>query len=92
MVIYYLLIMKDNLKNRIIELYPDFPKKLLNVHPNLTRSEVELCIYLKFNLTDYEIAEMINRNKRTIETKRYRLRKKLNLQKTQRLNTYILKL
>ena len=92
MVIYYLLIMKDNLKNRIIELYPDFPKKLLNVHHNLTRSEVELCIYLKFNLTDYEIAEMINRNKRTIETKRYRLRKKLNLEKTQRLNTYILKL
>jgi hypothetical protein len=35
---------------------------------------------------------MINRNKRTIETKRYRLRKKLNLKKTERLNTYILKL
>ncbi|MDG1272735.1 MAG: hypothetical protein P8O04_09815 [Flavobacteriaceae bacterium] len=62
------------------------------MHPNLTSSEVELCLYLKFNLTDYEIAEMINRNKRTIETKRYRLRKKLNLKKTERLNTYILKL
>lgn len=84
--------MKDNLKNRILELYPKFPKKLLHMHPNLTSSEVELCLYLKFNLTDYEIAEMINRNKRTIETKRYRLRKKLNLKKTERLNTYILKL
>jgi len=84
--------MKDNLKNRILELYPNFPKKLLDMHPNLNSSEVELCIYLKFNLTDYEIAEIINRNKRTIETKRYRLRKKLNLKKTERLNTYILKL
>ena len=84
--------MKNNIKNKVIELYPNFPKKLLNAHPNLTSSELELCIFIKFNLSDIEIAKIMSRHKRTIETKRYRLRKKLGLEKTEKLNNYIIKI
>lgn len=92
MVIYNILDMKNNIKNKVIELYPNFPKKLLNAHPNLTSSELELCIFIKFNLSDIEIAKIMSRHKRTIETKRYRLRKKLGLEKTEKLNNYIIKI
>lgn len=92
MVIYSILDMKNNIKNKVMELYPNFPKKLLNAHPNLTSSELELCIFIKFNLSDIEIAKIMSRHKRTIETKRYRLRKKLGLEKTEKLNNYIIKI
>ena len=92
MVIYNILDMKNNIKNKVMELYPNFPKKLLNAHPNLTSSELELCIFIKFNLSDIEIAKIMSRHKRTIETKRYRLRKKLGLDKTEKLNNYIIKI
>ena len=92
MVIYNILDMKNNIKNKVMELYPNFPKKLLNAHPNLTSSELELCICIKFNLSDIEIAKIMSRHKRTIETKRYRLRKKLGLEKTEKLNNYIIKI
>ncbi len=92
MVIYNILDMKNNIKNKVMELYPNFPKKLLNAHPNLTSSELELCIFIKFNLSDIEIAKIMSRHKRTIETKRYRLRKKLGLEKTEKLNNYIIKI
>lgn len=92
MVIYNILDMKNDIKNKVMELYPNFPKKLLNAHPNLTSSELELCIFIKFNLSDIEIAKIMSRHKRTIETKRYRLRKKLGLEKTEKLNNYIIKI
>ena len=92
MVIYNILDMKNNIKNKVMELYPNFPKKLLNAHPNLTSSELELCIFIRFNLSDIEIAKIMSRHKRTIETKRYRLRKKLGLEKTEKLNNYIIKI
>lgn len=52
---------------------------MLNKHPNLTQNELKLCAYLRINLSSKEIAQMLNISPESLITKRYRLRKKLDL-------------
>jgi AraC family chitin signaling transcriptional activator len=68
----------------------DFLKKIKTAHPSLTPSDLKLCAYLRLNLTSKEIAPMLNISIRSVEIKRYRLRKKLNLMHDDGLVNYIL--
>ena len=70
--------------------YPEFTKSILFKHPSLTSLELKLCAYLKFNLNSNEIREVTNQKIRTIENRRYRLRKKLCLERTQILTNYLI--
>ena len=70
----------------------EFLKKLENKHPNLSPNDIRLCAYLRLNLVTKEIAQLLNISPRSVEIKRYRLRKKLNLQHDENLVNYILKL
>lgn len=58
---------------------PNFIKNLKNLHPKLTQSDLKLCAYLRLNLTTKEIAPLFGISSRSVEIKRYRLRKKMNL-------------
>ena len=69
-----------------------FLKKLNKAHPNLSPNEIRLCSYLRLNLSSKEIAGLFNISPRSAEIKRYRLRKKLNLNHEENLVNYILKL
>lgn len=68
----------------------DFFKKIKELHPSLTSNDLRLCAYLRLNLTSKEIAPMLNISVRSVEIKRYRLRKKLDLAHEQGLTEYIL--
>jgi DNA-binding CsgD family transcriptional regulator len=70
----------------------DFLKKIKALHPILTPSDLKLCAYLRLNLSSKEIAPMLNISIRSVEIKRYRLRKKLNLLHDDGLVNYILSL
>ena len=69
-----------------------FLKKLEKKHPNLTPNDIRLCAYLRLNLSSKEMAPLFNISTRSVEIKRYRLRKKLNLSQDSNLVNYILKL
>ncbi|WP_378175597.1 triple tyrosine motif-containing protein [Aquimarina sp. SS2-1] len=69
-----------------------FLKKLKKTHPNLSPNDLKLCAYLRLNLSSKEIAPLFNISARSVEIKRYRLRKKLNLQHEENLVNYILEL
>ncbi|MEL6973986.1 MAG: triple tyrosine motif-containing protein, partial [Bacteroidota bacterium] len=69
-----------------------FLKKLKKVHPNLSPNDIKLCAYLRLNLSSKEIAPLLNISARSVEIKRYRLRKKLGLEHNINLVDYILKL
>lgn len=69
-----------------------FLKKLKKNHPDLTPNDLKLCAYLRLNLSSKEIAPLFNISARSVEIKRYRLRKKLNLQHEENLVNYILQL
>lgn len=70
----------------------DFLKRVKSLHPNLTPSDLKLCAYLRLSLTSKEIAPMLHISIRSVEIKRYRLRKKLNLLHDNGLVDYISKL
>ena len=68
----------------------DFIKKVKELHPSLTPNDLRLCAYLRLNLSSKEIAPLINISVRSVEIKRYRLRKKMDLTHEQGLVEYIL--
>ena len=69
-----------------------FMKKLKSKHSNLTSNDLRLCTYLRLNLSSKEIAPLLNISIRSVEVKRYRLRKKMNLPHEASLSSYILEI
>ena len=70
----------------------DFLHKVNELHPDLTPNDLRLCAYLRLNLSSKEIAPLLNISVRSVEVKRYRLRKKMDLQHEKSLVAYILEL
>ena len=68
----------------------DFLKKIKEIHPNLTPNDLRLCAYLRLNLSSKEIASLLNISSKSVEIKRYRLRKRMNLDHGTNLIGYIL--
>lgn len=65
----------------INELNADFFKTLKQTYPELSDSEVIVCYYLCIGFKNKDIATFLNRSTRSIESKRYRISKKLGLSK-----------
>ena len=68
----------------------DFFKKLKTVHTSLTNNDLKLCAYLRLNLSSKEIAPLLNISVHSVEIKRYRLRKKMELTRKQGIVAYIM--
>ena len=70
----------------------DFLKKVKESHPSLTHNDLRLCAFLRLNLLSKEIAPLLNISVRSVEIKRYRLRKKLNLSRERSIVDYLMNL
>tara|TARA_B110000091_G_scaffold195357_1_gene221940 strand:+ start:22 stop:2865 length:2844 start_codon:yes stop_codon:yes gene_type:complete len=70
----------------------DFLKKMKSMHSDLTPNDLRLCAYLRLNLSSKEIAPLLNISPRSVEVKRYRLRKKMSLPHDANLTNYILEI
>lgn len=70
----------------------DFLEKIKQVHSSLTPNDLRFCAYLRLNLSSKEMAPLLNISVKSVETKRYRLRKKIGLEHDSGLVNYILKL
>ena len=57
--------------------------------PDLSFEELKMCDYLKLKYTTKEMAQKLNLSYRGTETKRYRLRKKMNVQKGKSLCAFL---
>jgi ligand-binding sensor domain-containing protein/DNA-binding CsgD family transcriptional regulator len=71
------------------EVHEDFFKRLTDRFPSLTPREQKLCAYIKMNISTKEIATLQNISSRGVEISRYRLRKKLGLDRDTNLSTFI---
>ena len=70
----------------------DFFRKVKDLHPSLTANDLKLCVYLRLNMSSKEIAPLLNISSRSVEIKRYRLRKKLEISRDINLNDYFINL
>ncbi|MBN1597790.1 MAG: hypothetical protein JW894_05810 [Bacteroidales bacterium] len=73
-------ITNDNFLQRITEKYKD-----------ITHNDLKLIAYIRMNLDNKEIADLLNITLRSVESSRYRLRKKMELDKNMNLNDYIIR-
>lgn len=58
-------------------LHPDFLQKLQKAHPILTKKEADFCALVRLNLSNKEIASLIQISYESVISKKYKLRKKL---------------
>ncbi len=56
-----------------------FYEQLSRQYSDLTNKDLRFCAFLKMNLTTKELASLLNMSVRSVELRRYRLRKRLNL-------------
>jgi DNA-binding CsgD family transcriptional regulator len=70
----------------------DFLKKVKELHSSLTNNDLRLCAYLRLNLSSKDIAPLLNISLSSVEIKRYRLRKKMNLSRNEGLTDHLLSL
>lgn len=72
------------------QLHDNFFKRLKHEFPDLTPGDLKLAAYLKMNLSSKEIAPLLNISIRGIENKRYRLRRKMNLDQDANLTEFLI--
>lgn len=71
--------------------YMNLLTRLKEKFPELTRTNLKLCAYLRLNLSSKEIASLLNITVSGIDKARNRLRKKLNLEPNEDLYDFLLR-
>lgn len=64
---------------RVEEVNPDLFQSILNINPQLTKSELSLCAMIWLGFSSKDIADITYIQHRSVQTKKGRLRKKLNI-------------
>jgi len=72
--------------------YENYLKRLGEMYPELNVSDKKLCAYLKMDLSSKDIAPLLNMSVRSVETNRYRLRKKMELDRDMNLSEFLQRL
>ena len=72
--------------------YPGYFEYLTRTYKDLTTSDLKLCTFLRMNLNTKEIADIMGLSVRSVESRRYRLRKKIQLSKDEDLVSKLISL
>jgi DNA-binding response OmpR family regulator len=67
----------------------EFKKNLLNRFPDLSNTEVKLCILLRMGMNIKDLSSVLFQNPDSIKVARSRLRKKLKLEASQNLSSFL---
>lgn len=79
----------DDFKLQFEQIHPSFFTRLNEAHPNLTLGESRMCAFIVMNLNTKEIASLTNRSIRTVDTTKFRIRKKLSIPKEATTLSYL---
>ncbi|MDA9128441.1 tetratricopeptide repeat protein [Flavobacteriaceae bacterium] len=79
----------DEFEVRFKEVHTDFYNKLSNLHLDLTPNEVKLSAFLKLNMSTKEISAITHQSIKSINMARFRLRKKLKIDRDENLISYL---
>jgi len=90
---------REALKNPMAEfeilfrqIHGSFYEKLLQHCPSLSKSELNICAFIRLNLSSKDISRITNLSVATIETTRHHIRKKLNLEPGDNLTSFMIAL
>lgn len=70
-------------------IHPLFFEKLKTQHPDLTYADLKHCAYMRINLSNKDVANLLNINTQSVIMAKYRLKKKFKLKKEDSLSNFI---
>ncbi|MCD9855065.1 tetratricopeptide repeat protein [Epilithonimonas sp. JDS] len=76
--------------SRFKDVYPDFYYRLNMAYPEMTSGQLKFCAFLKLNFSTKEIAQCTHISVRSVEMKKSRLRKQLNISSDIDLNNWMM--
>lgn len=76
--------------SRFMDVYPVFYNTLTEKYPDMTAGQMKFCALLKLNFSTKEIAQISNISVRSVEMKKNRLRKQLNIASDIDLNQWMM--
>jgi DNA-binding CsgD family transcriptional regulator/tetratricopeptide (TPR) repeat protein len=79
----------EQFEKRFETVYGDFHERLVRKHPDLSPMEVRVCILTRAGLPNKETGELLSISNRTVESHRSSIRKKLGLERTANLTSYL---
>lgn len=68
----------------------DFTDRLRKQYPDITPGDIRVCCLLRMNLSTKEIASLLNISVRAVELRRYRLRKRMDLEGDTNLTDFLM--
>ena len=71
------------------KVHPNFFNKLLGLCPRLTDHELKYCAYIRLNMSTQDICNLLYVEKKSVEMSKYRIKKKLGLDRSQRLGEFL---
>ncbi|MBN1115688.1 MAG: hypothetical protein JXA77_00665 [Bacteroidales bacterium] len=71
--------------------HDNFLQRFTEKYPKITHKDLKLVAYIRMNLSNKEIANLLNITLRSVESGRYRLRKRLDILKDINLNDFIMR-
>jgi len=74
---------------RIEKMHKDFMGRLAQLYPDLSSNEIRLAVLIRLGIASKEIATLLNISPKSVEINRYRLRKKLGLDRGANLTHFI---
>lgn len=72
--------------------FPHFFPDILEINPKLIHSELHYCALMKLDFDTKKIAQCTNNSVRAVESKKYRIRKKLSIPSEVNINSFIIKI
>lgn len=71
------------------KVHKDFNRNLLDNFTDLTATDLKLCAFIRLGMNNKDIASVLNQNPDSIKVSRSRLRKKLQMDQSQNLETFL---
>ena len=78
------------LKLHFDTVFNGFYDRLLTKHSTLTETELRHCMFIKLHMQTKEVARILNVDPRSVQTARYRIKKKLDLTEDQDLRKFLI--
>lgn len=72
--------------------FPEFIPNVLKINPSVVHSELYICALMRLNFDTKKIALCINSSVRAVESRKYRIRKKLGIASDININNFVLKI
>jgi CheY-like chemotaxis protein len=80
----------EEFKNIFESINPDFFEKLTKLNPKLTPLDFKHCAYIKMNLSNHDISQLINVESKSIQMAHYRIKKKLKITEDKTLREFLI--